>query len=367
MARTLPVILLSLLFLTAQEIQTHAADVRLSEHKLCAVELSGEIEPGDLVKLKGLAEQLDLIYNWETSGPESNEFDERLCLNSPGGSYAEGRDIMAFVHENGIGTYIPAGSRCFSACAFIFMSGYSRGREYHFPSRWMHPKGFLGFHAPYFKLPTEQTYSNEDVEDYARLATLIVSDLIQFGRYWSREADHPGLPASLIQELLAAGPTEMVLVDTVEEIALWGIKLSEIRDASNFTNQDYVQACLNFLAWSKDRRSSGYQSATEPFGTFVGSAGYGEPLKYNVINVNYYRASLNRWAQTCYIEYSEEPLGGYRICSVDYDGSEQGDCIGNHSLGAPRYVPWYWGLEPDYPISKLGNLIPRPRPFTSSN
>lgn len=51
---------------------------------------------------------------------------ELVVTASPGGNLYEGLQIAAILHDNGIGTYIPEGASCESACAKVFLGGVNR-------------------------------------------------------------------------------------------------------------------------------------------------------------------------------------------------------------------------------------------------
>ncbi|UNK38220.1 PAN domain-containing protein [Shinella sp. H4-D48] len=49
-----------------------------------------------------------------------------VILNSPGGNVQIGLLIADDIHQRKLATYIPSGSKCFSACAFVFLAGAER-------------------------------------------------------------------------------------------------------------------------------------------------------------------------------------------------------------------------------------------------
>lgn len=103
----------------------------------CEIRLDGDIERGDLEKLKS---QLPDGMGPGKAGPT-------MCLNSKGGDFMEGLKLAEFV-SGGIATTIPANSSCESACGWIFMAGShldTGGSEW---SRGMDSRATLSFHAP---------------------------------------------------------------------------------------------------------------------------------------------------------------------------------------------------------------------------
>lgn len=151
----------------------------------CNVELRGEISRGDLEILKTTFSDFDgLGYNHYT-----------ICLDSPGGNYLESIKIADWISDNGIGTVLPKGAECLSACAIIFMSG-SLNTESDIGiinARYMHPQARLGFHAPYILLDN-RSYDASEVEKAFTIASTVISYLIDL-------SDKMNFDASLIAEL----------------------------------------------------------------------------------------------------------------------------------------------------------------------
>ena len=84
----------------------------------CSLSLSGPIEPGDADDLKTFLAQ-NGIQEWDLYRKD------RICLDSPGGSFSEGVKLAKLFNLRGIGTGVEAGKRCESACALAFMGGTS--------------------------------------------------------------------------------------------------------------------------------------------------------------------------------------------------------------------------------------------------
>jgi hypothetical protein len=100
----------------------------------CDVVVDGEI-------LKGDFEVFVTRYN--------NSKFERVCLNSPGGSYFDGIKIARFINDTRISTRVRADGECYSACAIIFMAGITEVGDFEYRDRTLEPGGTIGFHAPY--------------------------------------------------------------------------------------------------------------------------------------------------------------------------------------------------------------------------
>ncbi len=162
----------------------------------CDLVLSGQIEEGDFQAIQ------DSSIGWG----------DTLCLDSPGGSLAEGLKIARYLVSNSIGTRLEADVRCYSACAIIFMSGSSTIDVFVSPRRSMHVAADLGFHAPYLITPND-VYDRQAVELAYAVAVSQMAELMDIGT-------HPYAPGEgsisvrLFLEMLKRGPYELFMIDT---------------------------------------------------------------------------------------------------------------------------------------------------------
>src|SRR5690606_25617211 len=92
-------------------------------------------------------------------------------------------------------------------------------------SRYLHVRGSLGFHGPYLNLTDDRNYTSEEMRAASVFQNKIISDFIRFASDHSYTSYGPAIPMSLIGDMLAHGPNELVFADTVERIARWGITL----------------------------------------------------------------------------------------------------------------------------------------------
>lgn len=187
---------------------------------VCNVRMTGDVVSGDLETLRSIVAKMPQMDIQRSFYPRT-----RLCLRSPGGSYEEALKIAEFILEGqGIGTATVPDGDCFSACAIIFIAGSNNtgeeGKPY--PDRLLHVTSRLGFHAPYLK---------EGGPDYDR-ATLDVAMLAgvravaKLLKITSAAGDE-FISQSLLSEMLARGPDEAFLINTVGKaikykVALYG-------------------------------------------------------------------------------------------------------------------------------------------------
>jgi hypothetical protein len=87
-----------------------------------------------------------------------------LCLDSDGGQMSEAFLMMERVQQMRVSTKIPAGARCLSACAFIFMAGLRQSDRGVEAQRYLHVASTLGFHSPYI-VPTDRAHNRQDLSN----------------------------------------------------------------------------------------------------------------------------------------------------------------------------------------------------------
>lgn len=320
-----------------------AASIVKSIKSSCSIELSGPIESGDHDRFHALAMALGLLEP-SNSGEPSNSTDDALCLNSPGGSYLEGRLISQELRDHGIPTRVEAGSECYSSCAFIFMSGRLLGAESDGTSRHLHIKGKLGFHAPYIVPDETKSYTGSDLSKQVTLTSQIIADFINFGSDTSAYSGRPFFPISLVAKLLSAGPNQLALVESVEDAARWQIDIYGMKDVARLGENQMRQACANFLSWELDRPSD--QINTQyPFSLKYEKGKLGnEQVIWALINTG------DMDNRECRVQTSKQAIKGFTICSRDEgNGISRGAC----TEGWGYWVPWYYGLPPKLPLAAI--------------
>lgn len=212
---------------------------------LCNLLLEGPIEKGDLERLTSLvADQRDKQF---PTPP-------RLCLHSPGGSYAEGLAIARYLMDQSIGTAVPAGAECYSACAIIFMGGsYPWKGEL---NRFLHTQAILGFHAPYIP---DSNNKNRVMVDEGEVG-IAFSDGIKAMKFFMELGvgnEVKRIVPELMEEMIARGPREFFFIDTIgkairSRIHVYGIDQPPQIDAYGLCN-----ACINMNYGAYERYGAG--------------------------------------------------------------------------------------------------------------
>lgn len=197
-------------------VAAQAGSVTRSNHPGCDYEFQGQVLPGDAARLARIDRH---SYDGVT-----------LCLNSPGGSVAEGQALFDIIRESNIGTRIPAGWRCESICAVMFMAGSIEtglGVSETISAHQLDPGGVLGFHAPGLNLPESGSYTGRQVAEAFAIAVSAA------GTFYRASLQEEGGWRSFNDYLFARileTPTEaMYRIETVADAVLAGITLGRAR------------------------------------------------------------------------------------------------------------------------------------------
>jgi hypothetical protein len=235
--RLVPVVLLmSVLFLARA---ARAAEIGPGGSPACQLRLEGAIDVGDSDKLSAALDALG-----STGGFDSRNVS--LCLNSVGGNYDEALKLITVVlkHTN-VATVINRGAECYSACAFVFLSGNAQRSEDGelAPDRTLDVGATLGFHAPYLKAAgTGADAAAATIENFRRGVSAIAK-LLEIDR---REL----FPRGLLARALQIGPSELLYVDTIEKAGVWSIKLKGYKPPTALSGRMLDQACRNKDMWT---------------------------------------------------------------------------------------------------------------------
>jgi len=265
-----PALLVSLLLLTAP---LQAATFRLGGDAdlNCRMSIEGEIVAGDAERFREML--ASYVASLLPDDPSVNVWDNlgaylqdvRICLDSPGGSLSEAlemADTLAFGYRVRqeiadrepsltsaiiwtVGTAIPAGARCDSACAILFMAGgyfsnLGTSNNLRDPNRVLHVDGHLSFDLPRLTLE-DGAYSAAQVAQSFDLALETVAAL-------TARMDRYRLPASLLQQLLATPRGGSFEIETVAQAASWSIGLAGAPRIASPSHGNLIAVCDNLQA-----------------------------------------------------------------------------------------------------------------------
>lgn len=205
-----------LLTLVAAAPGVDAASLDRVESRYCDYQLSGMITPGDAALLSDV--QIGMGH-WPG----------RMCLDSPGGSFAEAVRILEELWSRNIETVVAPSARCLSACAIVFMGGGSvmGTGSVRDTARILYPGADLGFHGPSLQLPDRNDHPSADVERAFELALEAIGRLYA----WNQTIDDgiAAIPDFLMSLVLETPGDQMYHARTVADAALLDILIADVR------------------------------------------------------------------------------------------------------------------------------------------
>lgn len=140
---------------------------------------------------------------------------------------------------------VRSGDQCMSACALIFMLGFECNKDQCFPSRFLQPRGTVGFHAPYLNIA--------NVNAGAELLELAYDQALSHLAFFLSQGNRlefttfsPRFPQNIIQNILSHGRHEFYVLETIEQVLFSGVQIigaaerfpSKIEGIVNFCNND---------------------------------------------------------------------------------------------------------------------------------
>jgi hypothetical protein len=222
-----------------------AADFSLPKASECVVQISGRISPGDFKRFRSFAEA-----ELPPAHPESS-FNKTVCLNSPGGDLGEAALFARYIFEQGIGTVVDEGQRCFSACAIMFMMGTAIGAELGYINRRLHVRGSLGFHRPVLDVSSSAPSDSDRLLSRAYDAAMArAMDLLIVANNRAPWGNVQMMKPDLVQAMLQHQGDDFFLIDTVDKAGRWEIEVFGFDYPSLTTEEQAYYACENSLQWS---------------------------------------------------------------------------------------------------------------------
>ncbi len=239
------VILLGGLSVATMSGAARAATIAPSSDKTynCVVALSGVIEKGDAARLEAALERVP------PANPYGDMVARRICLDSPGGSFAEAIRMANVVYSK-FGTAVPRGATCESACSVVFLAGSMSPEDDRgvIADRIMHPLARLGFHAPSLVVPEGQ-YDQTAVNKAYTVAVGGIGQLIGVSGFIK-------LPTTLIAAMLETPPNQMMHIETVGQAARWQIAVAPTVAPDKLSDLGVINACNNWYQFQTDTISA---------------------------------------------------------------------------------------------------------------
>ncbi len=248
----------------------------------CHATLSGVIGHGDAA----------MVARFLEANP--SEQGRPICLDSPGGLWAEGLALMELFHEHAIPTAVAAGAQCESACAIAFLGGSVRAMTpMPFRARFLHVGAQLGFHAPALEVPPGQ-YDEATVLAAFNGAMQVVTGLTA----WSERL---ALSDDFLVSLFGTPHDEMYMIDTVGKAAELSVHLVGHVLPQQLTVPMIEQACRTAMPFFEGEATR-FDSAASIIDAF---------------RVAPTRTGRERGVAV--VEYGVESWLGWYVCSVAYD------------------------------------------------
>lgn len=207
----------------------------------CSHRYTGTVEAGDVSKFNIV---------------KSDQTITVICLDSPGGSFAEAIKIGEYLRENNIGTLLEEDAKCLSACSLIFMAGSYYAHEVgSLFWRIMHPKSQLGFHVPSLVV-SEGNYQKDSVEKAYQIAMKSIADMIF--KLVQKEGFVGGntIKTALMGHMISTPSNQMFMIDTIDKASRWDIRVEPVTKLGSPTDSQYYHACENLQKWSRDESAS---------------------------------------------------------------------------------------------------------------
>lgn len=222
----------------------------------CLMTMSGTIQPGDADRfhqaLTSVMRNPPHVLNGKTVNSIVNDgTPASLCLDSPGGSISEALKMADILYnydalhgpsQDGywighLGTAVPAGARCESACALLFLAGgvNYEGDAGRLPMRVLHARAKLGFHSVSLQV-ADGNYDAATVNQAFKVALASMEELT------ARQAILRLRP-SLLSVILTTPSDSMHYVSTVGEAAEWNIEIRGLPKLKDPTRKNIAMAC----------------------------------------------------------------------------------------------------------------------------
>lgn len=216
-----------------------------ASHPVPHLHYEGETTSGDVAALEGLYNSF-VNCRESCSGPDGMPT-AVLTMNGPGGSYAEGLLLAAFLRDHHIATVVERSAYCYSACAFGFLGGSAWSSQEGmgtYIDRVIEPGSTVGFHAPYadeasFRAAVEANGGMAAQGQTRDALSLMVKELVR----WNVDPE-------VIFHMVGMGPDQTYDLKTAQDLYLTRVALPPTRTSGWVidTASAVRNACLRLLA-----------------------------------------------------------------------------------------------------------------------
>ncbi|EBA06365.1 hypothetical protein [Sagittula stellata] len=224
----------------------------------CAVTLRGIIAPGDTEKASDAIRSRVREMAAADGDPEES-YSLTICLDSPGGSLAEGIRLARFFSDSKTITAVARDTRCESACAVAFLGGaantyYADTFTDRKTRRILHPTARLGFHSPSLTVE-DGNYTAETVSRAYGVALAGIGQLQEL-----KEKIY--ITDALMSIILTTPPDSMTYLETVGQSASWHIQVTPVKAPTELTRDLVATMCNNMNRAAP--KAAGAAASVEP-------------------------------------------------------------------------------------------------------
>lgn len=226
------------------------------------IQVSGQIKKGDTEKLKTLVNELGFSTCLrENYCPANNT----IAFDSPGGSLTEAIKMGKYISSQNFATFVDQGARCESACVFAFLAGFTNYEGFFYPRRYVHARGKLGIHQPYFQL-ADQDYSLDQVQNIVEVVNLGINAATDY-------LLSSGISFRFLQKMYATPPDQMFYLKPADLDKDSIFILGSNQNISSLSRRDFFKYCAsNYVARYSEPNPdllNNLQSSGSEFLTFV--------------------------------------------------------------------------------------------------
>jgi hypothetical protein len=263
--------------------------------------LTGPIQPGDAARVQALV--YENLPDYYLSALASIT----ITLDSTGGSFVEGIALMDVFHELAIATRVSSDATCHSACALAFLGGrFINEASLDEVRRTVEPGASLGFHAPSLNLDGDTLLPAAMISESYGEALSAIGELMVRSPVFD-------IQPSLIQAVISTPPSEMYVLEIVDDFARWGILVDIDQSRWEPDAHDIARMCVNYDIWQEggsvvaleaqwdDLASQGRVQLVE---ALASQMQYYEPPNQSVFRTRYaYVTTLDyEWTEICVVQ-----------------------------------------------------------------
>lgn len=210
-------------------------DFDIDSHGHATVSLTGEIVAGDAARFQRFVD--DICQKYENS---EMPLAITAALNSCGGDYCEGLLLGDLFCRSGYATLVRKDAECYSAAALAFLGGAYLGAVGGWGAdRTLEVGGVIGFHGFYSE--SLESASLADGMEQGKIHSILVMNFATALR----------IDMDFVVQGLEQGPTELLILRTVDQFRKLEIKLKGATRTTLLTDEGAVNVANYATGWKR--------------------------------------------------------------------------------------------------------------------